>query len=43
MWFGTGDGREGGEPLQSINLDVLERIAVALDVEACKLLVQEKS
>lgn len=41
MWFGTGDGREAGVPLQYVNLDVLERIARVLEVAPNDLLVQE--
>jgi DNA-binding Xre family transcriptional regulator len=41
MWYGTGDGREDGEPLQYVSLEVLEKIASVLEVEPCDLLVRE--
>jgi DNA-binding Xre family transcriptional regulator len=42
MWFGTGDGREGGEPLQYVSLDALERIAKVLEVQPNVLLAQDQ-
>jgi hypothetical protein len=42
MWFGTGDGRLDGPPLQYVSLDALERVAKALNVEPCELLVTER-
>jgi transcriptional regulator with XRE-family HTH domain len=38
MWFGTGDGIAGGDPLQYVNLQVLERIARVLEVPAAELI-----
>jgi len=40
MWHGTGDGRQDGEPLQYVKLDVLDRIAKVLGVEPGELLVR---
>lgn len=40
IWFGTGDGRENGPPLQYVSLDTLERIARVLEVAPNDLLTQ---
>lgn len=44
-WFGTKDGKEGGPPIKSVDLDLLEAIAETLGVEVCDLLApaEEKS
>jgi DNA-binding Xre family transcriptional regulator len=42
MWFGTGDGKEDGLPLQYVSLDALERIARVLEVAPNDLLTQQQ-
>lgn len=41
-WYGTKKGTRTGEPLRSIDLDVLERIAQALEVSVLELLADDK-
>jgi DNA-binding Xre family transcriptional regulator len=42
MWFGTGDGREQGPPLQYVSLEALDRIARVLEVDPRDLLVRDE-
>lgn len=42
MWFGTGDGREQGPPLQYISLEALDRIARVLEVDPRDLLARDE-
>jgi hypothetical protein len=40
-WYGTVGGKAEGEPLRTVDLDVLERLAKALEVSVCDLLAEE--
>ena len=40
-WYAAVGGKEKGKPLRSVDLDVLERLAKALEVNYCELLVDE--
>lgn len=40
VWYSTSDGREEGEPLKQVSLDVIEQIADHFDVEPGKLFVK---
>jgi hypothetical protein len=40
-YYGTGDGRADGPPLQSIDLPTLEKIANALGVNTLDLLIED--
>lgn len=42
MWFGTGDGREQGPPLQHVSLHALDRIASVLEVDPRDLLIRDE-
>jgi len=42
MWFGTGDGREQGPPLQYVSLEALDRIARVLEVDPRDLFVRDE-
>lgn len=42
MWFGTGDGREQGPPLQYVSLEALDRIARVLEVDPRDLLARDE-
>jgi transcriptional regulator with XRE-family HTH domain len=39
-WHGTVGGKLRAEPLRSVDLDVLERLAKALEVNYCELLAE---
>jgi DNA-binding Xre family transcriptional regulator len=42
LWFGTGDGREQGPPLQFVSLEALDRIARVLDVDPRDLIARDE-
>jgi transcriptional regulator with XRE-family HTH domain len=42
MWFGTGDGKDGGLPLQYVSLDALDRVARVLGVPPGELLSEDE-
>ena len=42
LWFGTGNGREQGPPLQFVSLAALDRIARVLDVDPRDLLARDE-